>query len=68
MTEEATNIVQEKVEDKTVELSLQDVQLVLNILNVCNRRGAFVLDELELIGALNKKLKALVPPPEQPSN
>jgi hypothetical protein len=36
-----------------------DIKLILNILNVCSKRGAFQLEEFKIIGELNDKLKLL---------
>ena len=46
------------VED-TVPVTKNDVKLILNILQIINQRGGFVLDEYQIVGELNKKLKEL---------
>ena len=48
-----------KVAENTVPVTKNDVKLMLNILQVVTQRGGFVLDEFQIVGELNKKLKAL---------
>lgn len=47
------------VAENTVPVTKNDVKLMLNILQVVTQRGGFVLDEFQIVGELNKKLKAL---------
>lgn len=48
-----------KVVEDTVPVTKNDVKLILNILQIINQRGGFVLDEYQIVGELNKKLKDL---------
>ena len=48
-----------KVAENTVPVTKSDIKLMLNILQVVTQRGGFVLDEFQIVGELNKRLKAL---------
>jgi len=41
-------------------ISLNDLQTVVNIIDVCTKRGAFEGNEIALIGATREKLAAFV--------
>lgn len=40
-------------------LSINDIVQIRNIIDVCSRRGAFQAGEMELVGGLYNKIKAL---------
>lgn len=46
--------------EDTANITKNDIKLMLNILNIISKRGGFILDEYEIIGEFNKRLKALV--------
>lgn len=48
-----------KVAENTVPVTKNDVKLMLNILQIVTQRGGFVLDEFQIVGELNKRLKQL---------
>jgi hypothetical protein len=43
-----------------VTISVQDVNLVLNIINTVSKRGAFQPEEFQIVGTLFEKLKISV--------
>jgi hypothetical protein len=45
-------------------LTLNDVILMSNIINVASRRGAFEANEFTIVGKLHEKLVALIPKEE----
>jgi hypothetical protein len=47
-------------EETTVQLSLNDFALVINIIDACTERGAFKGNELATIGQLREKFVAFV--------
>ena len=49
------------MEDKTVPgISLNDLQVIVNIIDICTKRGAFEGGELALVGNTREKLVAFV--------
>ena len=48
------------IPDNTVTLTLDDVKMFCQIIELCNQRGAFKADELELIGKLYNKTIAFI--------
>lgn len=54
MTEETTN------ETTEPGLSLQDLASVIQVIDLCSKRGAFEGAELEAVGALRGRLQAFV--------
>jgi hypothetical protein len=56
--------------DTQTKLTLNDVILMSNIINVASRRGAFEANEFTIVGKLHEKLVALIPkeePVEEPT-
>jgi len=53
------------------ELQIRDLALVVNVIDLCSKRGAFEGPELEQVGALRGRLaafvKASLPPAEAPA-
>jgi hypothetical protein len=47
-----------------LKLTLNDVILMSNIINVASRRGAFEANEFTIVGNLHEKLVALIPKEE----
>jgi hypothetical protein len=47
-----------------LQLTLNDVILMSNIINVASRRGAFEANEFTIVGNLHEKLVALIPKEE----
>jgi hypothetical protein len=50
--------------DTQLKLTLNDVILMSNIINVASRRGAFEANEFTIVGNLHEKLVALIPKEE----
>jgi hypothetical protein len=44
----------------TNQITINDLASVCEIINVCNKRGAFLLEEFEPIGKLYNKLKLFI--------
>tara|TARA_B100000787_G_C16198499_1_gene302882 strand:+ start:486 stop:731 length:246 start_codon:yes stop_codon:yes gene_type:complete len=47
-------------------ISIDDLKSVVNIITICNKRGAFNLNELETIGVLYTKLTESLAETEKP--
>jgi len=47
------------------QLTLADIALMGNIINIVSRRGAFEAAELKAVGELYEKIVAFLPQPEQ---
>lgn len=54
-----------KSENTGVEVSVQDILLVLNIINTVSKRGAFQPEEFQIVGTLFEKLKSSIAEEEQ---
>mgnify|MGYP001185322020 CR=1 FL=1 len=57
-----SEIKQDEVSDKKVELSVEDIQTIVNIIDVGSQRGAFRGPELKGIGGFYEKLQELINP------
>jgi len=55
----------EKSDNTGVEVSVQDVLLVLNIINTVSKRGAFQPEEFQIVGTLFEKLRSSVAEQEE---
>ena len=53
---------------QNVTLKLEDLQLVLNIIQVCYNRQAFKINEMDTIGLIYNKLKIFITQATQQSN
>ena len=58
MTEEA-NVV-ETTETEAPQLSLQDIQAMVQIIDICSKRGGFEGPELESVGSLRNRTVAFL--------
>jgi len=47
-------------ENLMFDISAQDVNLILNVINTVSTRGAFQPDEFQIVGALFERLKTLI--------
>lgn len=47
-------------ETQTTAISLNDLQMLVNIIDVCTKRGAFQGDELLPVGQVREKLAAFI--------
>jgi len=59
MSEEANTAVAEE-EVQQPQLSLQDMATVVQVIDICSRRGAFEGPELEAVGGLRSRVVAFV--------
>ena len=55
----------DKSDNTGVEVSVQDVLLVLNIINTVSKRGAFQPEEFQIVGTLFEKLRSSVAEQEE---
>jgi len=53
------------METQTAQLSLEDISLIVNVLSVCSKRGAFSPEEFTVLGALFTKLVSFLPQQEE---
>jgi len=58
MTEEAN--VEETTETEAPQLSLQDIQAMVQIIDICSKRGGFEGPELESVGSLRNRTVAFL--------
>lgn len=49
----------------TASLSLSDLKLCLQVIDVCSQRGAFKAEEFSAVGALHQKLRLFLEQSEQ---
>tara|TARA_R110000803_G_scaffold49656_2_gene103300 strand:- start:1245 stop:1469 length:225 start_codon:yes stop_codon:yes gene_type:complete len=56
MTETTTTEEQPTAPQQSVSLSLNDLKVCLQIIDLCSQRGAFKPDEFQAVGALHQKL------------
>jgi len=56
------------METQTAQLSLEDISLIVNVLSVCSKRGAFSPEEFTVLGALFTKLVSFLPQQEAESD
>lgn len=52
--------VESKSKEDNIEISKNDIKLMTNILEVVSKRGGFVLDEFQIVGDFNKRLRELL--------
>tara|TARA_B100000287_G_scaffold84894_1_gene77529 strand:- start:1157 stop:1414 length:258 start_codon:yes stop_codon:yes gene_type:complete len=57
---EEVNVTPEAEASEGVQLSLQDLATVVQIVDICSRRGAFEGPELEAVGGLRSRIVAFV--------
>lgn len=55
----------DKSDNTGVEVSVQDILLVLNIINTVSKRGAFQPEEFQIVGTLFEKLRSSVAEQEE---
>ena len=71
VVEVADTVVPPEVEQEPVSLALNDLIMVVNVIDLCSKRGAFEGTELEAVGGLRGRLvtfiKANQPPAEAPA-
>jgi len=60
MDTQKTELVVTDEENKMVNISKKDIKIMMNILDIMNKRGSFLISEFELIGSFNNKLKELI--------
>jgi|TARA_E500000178_G_scaffold342746_1_gene388421 hypothetical protein len=67
MAEEVKN---EAVENDSPQLSLQDIATMVQVIDICSKRGGFEGPELEVVGGLRSRivkfLEAAAPKDQQP--
>ena len=56
MTEEVKNENAEAVEAEAPQLSLQDIATMVQIIDICSKRGGFEGPELEAVGGLRNRV------------
>jgi len=49
-----------QLENLSFDVSAQDINLVLNVINTVSTRGAFQPEEFQIVGALFERLKTLI--------
>ena len=55
-----TDQVENQAAEETVQLSLQDISTMVQVIDICSKRGGFEGPEMEAVGGLRNRIVAFV--------